>query len=226
MGTGAVPEWEWLLRILLAAVLGGLVGLERERHGREAGLRTMFLVGMGTALIMTTSLRIVDLFPGAGHIQVDPARIASGVVTGIGFLGAGAIVKDARRIRGLTTAACLWLVTAVGLAAGCGFMDLAIAATAAALLALHLLKKMELMFPRDIYARISVSGTGDGTFADRVRGAVAATGARILATELERDRTAGTASLVVSVRYSDPAAGERALAEILEIPGVTKASVK
>ncbi len=152
-------EWQWITRLILAGICSGIIGWERERHGREAGLRTTILVGMGTATIMVTSLRIQEIFVAVAdsRISIDPARIAYGAVTGIGFLGAGAIVKDSQRVRGLTTAACLWSATAIGLAAGCGLVWLAVAATGLSLLTLNCLKLIEHKIPRDEYYYLTVS---------------------------------------------------------------------
>ncbi|MFH1552492.1 MAG: MgtC/SapB family protein, partial [Candidatus Omnitrophota bacterium] len=105
-----------LLRILMSALFAGCIGIEREIHGRAAGLRTHILVCVGSTLFMLTSIMVCVNY---GHIgQVDPSRIAAGVVTGIGFLGAGAIIRYGASIHGLTTAASIWAVAAVGLAVG------------------------------------------------------------------------------------------------------------
>jgi putative Mg2+ transporter-C (MgtC) family protein len=105
------------VRMLVASVLGLLIGLEREIHGHPAGLRTHMLVSLGSALFTILSVHGFGQGPGSG---IDPTRIAAQIVTGIGFLGAGAILKDGIVIRGLTTAASLWATAAVGIAAGAG----------------------------------------------------------------------------------------------------------
>ncbi|NLN06375.1 MAG: MgtC/SapB family protein, partial [Firmicutes bacterium] len=103
---------ELILRLFVSVLLGGLVGLERERHNRPAGLRTHILVCLGSALIMIVSFAG---FSGTFGFSGDPARIAAQVVSGIGFLGAGTILRQGGFVRGLTTAASLWVVAAVGL---------------------------------------------------------------------------------------------------------------
>ena len=111
-----------ILRLVLAAVLGGLVGLEREVNGREAGVRTYLLVSLGSALIMILSQYLAfGLTGNGGAVRVDPGRIAAQAVTGIGFLGAGVIIRYGNSIRGLTTAACMWVTCAVGLSIGAGY---------------------------------------------------------------------------------------------------------
>ena len=127
-------------RILIAALLGGLVGLEREHAKRAAGLRTHTLVSVGSALIMMTSIHLFELY--AGVADVDPSRIAAQVVSGIGFLGAGTIIRSGRSVSGLTTAATLWVVSAVGLAVGCGFWKAAVFTTASVLIGLILFGKI------------------------------------------------------------------------------------
>lgn len=127
------------IRLLLAAILGGLIGWERERHDRPAGLRTHMLVCMGSALVAVISIHF-DKAHGS-----DPSRIMSNIVTGIGFLGAGTIIRQGSVVRGLTTAASLWVVAAVGMTAGLGglFYFLALFATIITYLTLTLVNRIE-----------------------------------------------------------------------------------
>jgi putative Mg2+ transporter-C (MgtC) family protein len=123
---------EVLLRIFVAAALGGAIGLERELRERQAGLRTHLVVSVGSALFTLVSAYGFHNFDG----KVDPTRIAAQIVSGIGFLGAGAIIRQGLSVRGLTTAASLWLVAAIGMASGAGYWDGALIATLGALLTL------------------------------------------------------------------------------------------
>ncbi|HBV86823.1 MgtC/SapB family protein [Desulfosporosinus sp.] len=113
-----ISEYEIALRLFLACVFGGIVGFERERNDSPAGFRTHILVSLGSALIMILSMYGFNDFT---TLTKDPARLAAQVVSGIGFLGAGTILRDKTSIKGLTTAASLWVVAAIGLAAGAGF---------------------------------------------------------------------------------------------------------
>lgn len=123
-------------KVALAALLGGLIGVEREYRGREAGLRTNMLIAVASCLFTLLGL---EAFPvGEGFVR-DPARIAAQIVSGVGFLGAGALLQDRNKVRGLTTAATIWLVSAVGMAAGAGAYVSAIFTTFLALLVLVLL---------------------------------------------------------------------------------------
>ncbi len=126
-------QLDFAARLVVAAALGGLIGGEREIHGHPAGIRTHMLVALGSALFTMLSIHGFGQGPGSG---IDPTRIAAQIVTGIGFLGAGAILKDGVVVRGLTTAASLWATAAVGLATGAGEYVLALVAAAVILVSL------------------------------------------------------------------------------------------
>ncbi|MDY6380876.1 MAG: MgtC/SapB family protein [Synergistales bacterium] len=132
-------DWDYIIRLLLAAVLGGVIGLEREYHAKEAGFRTHVLVAVGSALFMLISQYGFDAFLGVKSVSFDPSRIASQVVTGIGFIGAGTIIFQKKFIRGLTTAAGIWVTGAIGLACGCGMYFIAAVTTAIVILVLSII---------------------------------------------------------------------------------------
>jgi putative Mg2+ transporter-C (MgtC) family protein len=147
LASSSLPALNWdesLLRLALAAVLGGLIGVERELREREAGLRTHLLVALGSALFTIVGAYGFHAFLASGQsvVRADPTRIAAQIVTGIGFLGAGAIIRQGLSVRGLTTAATLWVVAAVGLAAGAGYYSAAVITTALVLIALYPLRIM------------------------------------------------------------------------------------
>jgi putative Mg2+ transporter-C (MgtC) family protein len=125
-----IVELEQIIKLISAFILSGIVGLEREVSSKPAGLRTHALVGLGSALLTILSR---EGFPGA-----DPARIAAAVIVGMGFLGAGTILKTEGRIVGLTTAASLWITAAVGVAVGAGYYALAVVTTVLTYLSLKL----------------------------------------------------------------------------------------
>lgn len=135
---------EIILRLVAAAVLGGLIGLERQRRRHPAGLRTHTLVCLGSALVMIISEDIANRYLGVTN--ADPARIAAQVVSGIGFLGAGTIMREGLTVRGLTTAASLWVVAALGLAIGGGYYLPALVTTALSLITLSALNRLEHAF--------------------------------------------------------------------------------
>lgn len=130
-----------IIRLVLACVLGGIIGFEREHVHRPAGLRTHILVCVGSALVMVTSEYIYYHF--SSKVNVDPARLGAQVISGIGFLGAGTIIKEGVSVKGLTTAASLWAVSCVGIAIGIGFYSGAVIATAIIFIILVVIKKTQ-----------------------------------------------------------------------------------
>lgn len=132
--------YEFVLRLFVAAMLGGVIGLEREYRAKEAGFRTHFLVALGSGLFMILSqFGFDDVLSHYERVSLDPSRIASQVVTGIGFIGAGTIIFQKHVVRGLTTAAGLWVTSAIGMTAGAGMYVLSIATTVLVLLCLEAL---------------------------------------------------------------------------------------
>lgn len=155
------PTGEMLLRLILATVAGALVGLERELRGRQAGFRTNILVCLGSAIVMVVSVSF------ASHgweenetiLRIDPSRIAYGVMTGVGFLGAGTIIHHGATVRGLTTAAALWCVAAIGLAIGFGLYIVAAMGCILVLMALWLLDHIEEVMPKIHVRRVTMRAT-------------------------------------------------------------------
>ena len=152
--------WIFLVRIFLSALLGALLGFERDKHGRAAGLRTHLLVSMGGCVFMILSTQVESFgtlnLPDFTRVT-DPGRIGAQIVSGIGFLGAGVILKEGLSIRGLTTAACLWVSAAIGMATGVGFYAIAVFTTILALFALVVLRYSENFYRKDVYRTLSVS---------------------------------------------------------------------
>ncbi len=125
-----LTEVEGLFRICLAAVLGAIIGLERGYRDKEAGLRTNMLVAIGAALFTISSIQLSEMYlEWEGSIRFDPSRILSTIVTGVGFIGGALIYRSSNRVHGVTTAASIWAVTAVGLAAGAGLYLTAVGVT-------------------------------------------------------------------------------------------------
>ena len=160
MAFDLATELDLVGRLLLAAVLGAAVGIEREIHDHPAGIRTHLLVSLGSGLF--TVLSVVG-FPSADGSATDPSRVAAQIVTGIGFLGAGAILKYGPTVRGLTTAASLWATAGIGMAAGAGLPVLGLTATVIVLVSLWPLRllseRLELAAPRRLHVRIQLRET-------------------------------------------------------------------
>jgi putative Mg2+ transporter-C (MgtC) family protein len=200
-----------LLRIVVGTLLGGAIGYERDLHGRPAGLRTHTIVALASATFMVVSTRFV-YFQHYGRddlVGIDPSRIAASVVSGIGFLGAGAILRDGITIKGLTTAAGLWLVAAIGMAAGGGMYVESLFATVLGLAALTLLRRFEdrgLKFAR---RRLSLTIDASRTSMTAIVERLAKLGATIKRQEYERVVDAGetraTFELSLPAAYDDQA---------------------
>jgi putative Mg2+ transporter-C (MgtC) family protein len=210
-----------LVRLLAAALLGSVVGLERELREREAGLRTHLLVCMGAALFTLVSAYGFSDFmqSGGALVRTDPTRIAAQIVTGIGFLGAGAIIRQGLSVRGLTTAATLWLVAAIGMACGAGYYVPAFIGTGIALLTLGPLRTMSYrglrrFRPRTEHLLVELPGGGSpGPVIDVIEQHAG----RVVSMEVtqEGDRR----SVVVDVQLSETAA-PFVVAGVADIDGV------
>ncbi len=208
-----MPELSWLeilFRVGLAAVLGGAIGFERELREREAGLRTHMLVSVGAALFtLVSAFAWTDWqFSNASGIVFDPTRIAAQVVTGIGFLGAGAIIRQGLSVRGLTTAATLWVVAAIGMAAGAGFYSAAVITTVLVLLSLYPLrvlafKVFEPLRPEE--GRLAVELSAGATTVSVLQ-AVEDAGAQVRALEFEEEGDTRRVDMRVRVRTGRSAA--------------------
>ena len=209
-------------RILAAMVLGGLIGWERERHGRPAGLRTHLLLCVGCALTMLVSQYMTEKFSamaalagGLEGMRSDPSRIAAHVMSGIGFLGGGVILKVGASVRGLTTAACLWVTAAIGLALGAGYLAAPVVTFAVVMFALLALGKWEKrMSGRDSYANLKLAYSRPGEHIEKARALLARHALEVLTytMSLERDRAAYT----LNIRYGEPAPFEHLSAVLME----------
>ncbi len=146
-------------KLLLAVILGGLIGLERDIRGRTAGLRTHILVCVGSCLFMLVSTYIYEVYHSYNVnsvLRIDPARIAAQIITGIGFIGAGTILRSGASIRGLTTAGSIWVCAGIGMATGLSYYIPAMLTTAITLIALLILNKLELVYLKDSYFQINL----------------------------------------------------------------------
>lgn len=202
-------------RLLLAAFLGGLIGWEREASAKPAGLRTNMLICIGAALLGDVSLHFAELAQ-VGRVQADPARIAAQVVSGIGFLGAGTIIQSRGAVTGLTTAATLWVVAGIGLAAGASQYAAAVGTTLLVLVALLPLGMLEGWIEARHASRVFriVAGFHAGVV-DEVESALRAVGLEVEVEEATRDLHRDTVTLVIKVHGSmdEVRAGRRALLE-------------
>jgi len=220
-----IPSLSWpeaLLRVVIAAALGGAVGLERELRDREAGFRTHMLVSVGSALFTIVSAYAFRdfLVSGAAVVRADPTRIAAQIVTGIGLLGAGAIIRQGLSIRGLTTAATLWVVAAIGMAVGAGYYGGAVITTAVVLVSLWPLRIVahratERFRPQTSTLVVQLpAGASPGPLLDEVE----RLGARVLSVEISHEADRRTVLLDASMppRVEPP----RVIAQVGELDDV------
>ena len=206
-----------LYRLLLSALLASLIGFERERHGRDAGLRTHLLVGVGSCLMMMTGM-----FMAAGGGS-DPSRIGAQVVSGIGFLGAGTIMRFRASVRGLTTAASLWAAAGIGLAVGAGFLVPAGAATLIVLIALFGLGRVEPLIRKDWYRVLVVETRGNSEDLARLRRLLADFDIQIRDFEIGRTERQDVSRVELNVKLPSPRDEDRILADVLRLEGMQRA---
>ncbi|HEX7522936.1 MAG TPA: MgtC/SapB family protein [Candidatus Deferrimicrobium sp.] len=153
-------EWlDILTHLLVATIAGGLIGLERSYHGRPAGFRTHTLVCVASSLLMLVTMYQAKWFTGAppDSVRIDPTRMAQGVMTGIGFLGAGVIMREGLTVRGLTTAASIWVTAAIGILAGVGFYSAVLVGSVITIGILTVFRKVENRMPSQIFANTTIT---------------------------------------------------------------------
>ena len=227
-----ISELEIVVRLLLTVGLCGVIGFERETRDQSAGFRTHILLGLGAALFTLvsaygfTAFTEAALESGGRGIQFDPTRIAAQIVTGIGFLGAGAIIRQGLDIRGLTTAASLWATAAIGMAAGAGYYFGAVATTVVVVLSLYLLRKVRARVIQRFQTSFAVLNVVFSEAGGEISGVVEKLEdydieIRGLDAELED----GRARYAIQLRVPPRQPVHEALQEIIELSGVRRVSV-
>jgi putative Mg2+ transporter-C (MgtC) family protein len=164
----SAEDYEIAVRLLAALVAGALIGYERSYHGRPAGFRTHALVCTASSLLMLVTVYEAHwMSQAAGRVQIDPTRMAQGIMTGIGFLGAGVIIKEGLSVRGLTTAASIWITAAIGILAGIGFYFPLVVSVVLTLGVLSFFRWIEARMPSQAYYHFSVRFARSGTLSER-----------------------------------------------------------
>ena len=217
------------VKLLLAAIAGAIIGLEREKHGRPAGLRTHLLVALGACLMMVISESFPLKYAGAdasGALRIDPARTAAQIISGIGFLGAGVILKEGVSVRGLTTAASLWMVAGLGMAFGMGLVVPAVVSTGIALVSLIFLQRLEQVLKKDRYLYLSVVARQRDELMAEIEGIVAAHALRIANIESDLDLIEGRVHLHFIITQHHRRIGQEITREIRKIEGVERIRFK
>lgn len=221
-----LPSSEIALRLGCVLAASAVLGLERETHGRAAGLRTTLLVGVGAAISMILSESFYHETSAQGQgWRPDPARLAAGVLTGMGFLGAGTIIRQENIIRGVTTAAVLWFVTMLGLAFGSGQFLLGFAGFAVALLALFLLPILETQLKTDWYAHATITLRVDGPGEKEVQEDLLRLGIVVKDVEIDYDLQANEKRFRFALKFKRDRLfelAETAVRELRQRPGVLR----
>jgi Uncharacterized membrane protein len=214
-----ISNLEIILRLGLTALLGMVIGFERERQNQPAGLRTHTILAMGSCLAMIVSINLALQFKPT--VIGDPARLAAQVVSGIGFLGAGAILRYGTNVKGLTTATSLWTIAIVGLAVGAGHYFAAAATTILLLIVLVLLNVLEKRLIR-VYTTVSVTVTAKNNpkLVEDLQSALHELKKSIISTSLEHDLETNRTTATLIVKAIEDESFEDIQAVVAELPGV------
>lgn len=218
-----IPVEQILLRVLAALVAGAVVGTERESHGRAAGLRTTILVAVAACLGMLISESLFAFVDSLGKNDPDPARLAQGILSGMGFLGAGAIIRQGNRVQGVTTAASLWYVTFLGLAFGAGQWLIGAVGVLVVLLILVVMPRIEGRVKNDWYAVVTVRSKMDGMADLDLRLAIEAEGVRVKKADLDYDLILRQKTLRFEIKFKRERVfglSERVVQRIMLVEGV------
>jgi putative Mg2+ transporter-C (MgtC) family protein len=215
---GHGQELEYFLRLLLAVAAGAMVGVEREFRGRPAGLRTHILVTLGAAILSIASIELaamVNARTADFGARVDVSRIAAGMITGLGFLGAGTIIKMGKTVRGLTTAASLWCAASIGMGFGFGFYRLSLLGSVLMLVTLVVVPRLERGMTRDWYTDVVARIKGPSVRVKELSLVFQQHGWRIADVEMKKDKSRDTYEVKYEMRLRDKHEIED-LAKILE----------
>ncbi len=214
--------YEMIVKLIIGTLLGGIIGFERQSHGRPAGVRTHLLVCLAAVIIMIISNEYYQysrLDPDI--IRIDPARIAAGAIIGVGFLGAGVIIKSGLTIQGLTTAASIWIVSAIGLAVGSSLYSVAIIGSVITFFALWILRKAETKISRLRYKLLLIS-TENPDFQPAINETLRDTGIYIENIDYEMNRINNEFTYHVSISYRDTHTINKINKAFLDMPEIKR----
>ncbi|MFN2302659.1 MAG: MgtC/SapB family protein [Anaerolineales bacterium] len=221
-----ISEFQIVLRVLLAAVLGAVVGFERERNDQPAGLRTHMILVIGSTLAMVLSVNLGYLFARPGT-PADPARLAAQVISGIGFLGAGAILRYGFTVKGLTTATSLWTMAIVGMTVGAGYYLIGVMATALILVVLALLNVIENRFVRTSVSRfITIEANHHKSLVGNIRHIVEDMADNLISFTIQKHVKDKRLRIQIVARISRDQALEQLVDELSDIDGVRNLKVE
>jgi len=216
-------ELEALIRILIALVCGGIIGYEREHKNRPAGLRTHMLVCIGAALVMIVSQYLFEQYsPGV----TDPARLGAQVVSGIGFLGAGTIIRDRFSVKGLTTAATLWVVACIGLAVGSGYYLMGAIVTGIIFLALVLFRRLECILKiKPTKAKLKVTAKYSEKVSLEIKSILENAGFQLKGAKFTKNKNGETVEFSYELSCPDAKAWDQLPQQLYEHDNILKADI-
>jgi putative Mg2+ transporter-C (MgtC) family protein len=221
-----ISQYEMVLRLLLGAVIGGIIGYERQVHGRPAGFRTHILVCVACVLLMNASGYYHSLgVSEPAYLRADPGRIAAGAITGVGFIGAGVVLRTGFSIQGLTTAATIWMVSAIGLAVGEGLYLAGIVTTGITMFALVVLRKVESRMPK-LYSRVLTIVTGDNVEEDDIIAVLTKHDVHISNVDYEQCSISETTTYNYAVSFYNKKLIKSILGELSSLADVKRVCVK
>ncbi|CAN5143757.1 MgtC/SapB family protein [soil metagenome] len=215
--------WTHLLAALLA---GGLVGFERNYHGRPAGFRTHTLVCLASSLLMIVSVYQAEWFAATDSVRLDPTRMAQGIMTGIGFLGAGVIVREGANVRGLTTAASIWTTAGLGVLAGVGMYEALAISTFLVLVVLSAFRVLERWMPAEQYSHLTVQlALGNLETPEDIADRIAALGYSPRQASMHTDLVAGFRKITMTLKTTRARPSDELDAMMLAMPGMQSYSL-
>jgi putative Mg2+ transporter-C (MgtC) family protein len=217
-----------IFRLLFASFLSGLIGIEREVHGRAAGFRTHLLVGVATCLMMIVSEYFFKKYGGLSAnmaVRTDPARVAAQIVVGIGFLGAGVIIKSGRVVRGLTTAACLWMVAGVGMAIGAGLYAPAVMVAMIALFNLVFLKQIERLIKKDKFYTLVIYASNSREDPKKFKDIIQEYKIRVVNRRIDADAVTGKSRYEYVISTNRALDHESLISDFLMLPDIQKVNI-
>ena len=217
---------EILLRLVLGALFGGIIGYERSMHGRAAGFRTQLLVCLSSVLVMIVSeyfYYLGSLDPSV--VRVDPGRIAAGAITGVGFLGAGVILKIGVSVQGLTTAACIWMVSAIGLSIGSGLYLAGATSFGLTLFALLVLRSLERKMAVLEYKFLTVTA-GEETGEEDLHSVLEKRGSQVHNIDYEKDVSSGEITYRITMAHRHSISLKDLLDELSALRGIRRVTIR
>jgi len=221
-----ISQYEMVLRLLLGAVIGGIIGYERQVHGRPAGFRTHILVCVACVLLMNASGYYHSLgVSEPAYLRADPGRIAAGAITGVGFIGAGVVLRTGFSIQGLTTAATIWMVSAIGLAVGEGLYLAGIVTTGITMFSLVVLRRIESRMPK-LYSRVLTIVTGDNVEEDDIIAVLTKHDVHISNVDYEQCSISETTTYNYAVSFYNKKLIKSILGELSSLADVKRVCVK